>query len=89
MFELFKGEFRHVETTKASHEDVQKAIQLAIWYERHEKDAEKRERYLRLICNALRSETRIQDVATFVQTVEQLNERDVTVLKVLNSSTRS
>jgi len=44
----------------------------------------KRERYVKLIGNALRSETQIQDVATFVQTVEQLNERDVTVLKVLN-----
>jgi hypothetical protein len=32
----------------------------------------------------VRSEEQIQDVASFVQTIEQLNERDVTVLKVLN-----
>ena len=31
MFELFKGEFQHIEKTKASHEDVQKAAQLAVW----------------------------------------------------------
>jgi hypothetical protein len=84
MLELVKGEFRHVETTKASHEDVQKAIQLAIWYDRHERDDAKRDRYVKLIGNALRSETQIQDIASFVQTIEQLNERDVIVLKVLN-----
>jgi hypothetical protein len=84
LWEMVKGEFSHVDTTKASHEDVQKAIQLAFWYDRHERDDAKRARYVKLIGNALRSETQIQDVATFVQTIEQLNERDLTVLKVLN-----
>jgi hypothetical protein len=84
MWELVKGEFRNVEKTKASHEDVQKAIQLAIWYDRHERDDAKRERYVKLIGNALRSGEQIQDVATFIQTVEQLNERDIIVLKELN-----
>src|SRR5947209_20016568 len=54
MFELFTGEFRHVETTKASHEDVQKAIQLAFWYDRHQRDDNKRDRYVKLLGNALR-----------------------------------
>ena len=84
MWELVKGEFNQVETTKASHEDVQKAIQLAIWYDRHERDDRKRERYVKLIGNALRSEKQVEDVATFIQTIEQLNERDMIVLKVLN-----
>jgi len=84
MFELFKGEFHHVETTKASHEDVQKAIQLAIWYDRHERDDAKRARYVKLIGSALKSEEQIQDVASFIQTTEQLNERDLTVLRVIN-----
>jgi hypothetical protein len=84
MWELVKGEFRHVEKTKTSHEDVQKAIQLAIWYDRHERDDKKRARYVKLIGNALRSEEQVQDVASFIQTIEQLNERDVIVLKVLN-----
>jgi hypothetical protein len=83
-FELVIGEFKHVEKTKANHEDVQKAIQLAIWYDRHERDDAKRERYVKLIGNAVRSDEQIQDIASFVQTIEQLNERDVTVLKVLN-----
>jgi hypothetical protein len=84
LFELVSGEFKHVEKTKASHEDVQKAIQLAIWYDRHERDDAKRERYVRLIGNAVRSDERVQDVASFIQTLEQLNERDVIVLKVIN-----
>ena len=58
-------------------------IQLAIWYDRHERDDAKRERYVKLIGNALRSDHQIQDVSSFVQTIEQLNERDVIVLKVL------
>lgn len=84
MWELVKSEFKHVETTKANHLDVQRAIQLAIWYDRHERDDKKRERYVKLIGNALRSEEQTQDITTFIQTIEQLNERDVTVLKVLN-----
>jgi hypothetical protein len=84
MWEMVKGEFTNVEKTKASHEDVQRAIQLAIWYDRHERNDQKRERYVKLIGNALRSEQQIDDVTSFIQTIEQLDERDVTVLKVLN-----
>ena len=84
MFELFKEEFQHVEKTKASHEDVQKAAQLAVWYDRHERDDAKRARYVKLIGNALRSEEQIKDVASFIRTIEQLNERDLTVLRVIN-----
>ena len=85
MWEMIKGEFKHVEKTKANHDDVQRAIQLAIWNDRHEWNDQKRERYVKLIGNALRSEERIRDVSSFIQTIEQLNERDVTVLKVLNT----
>jgi hypothetical protein len=85
MFELFKEEFRHVEKTKASHEDVQRAAQLAIWYDHRERDDAKRARYVKLIGNSLRSEEQIRDVASFVQTIEQLNERDLCVLRVINS----
>jgi hypothetical protein len=84
MWEMIKTEFKHVEKTKANHEDVQKAIQLAIWYDAHERDNKKRERYVKLLSNALRSETQIQDVTSFVQTIEQLTESDVAVLRVVN-----
>jgi hypothetical protein len=39
-------------TGDVCHEDVQKAIQLAIWYDRHERDDAKRDRYVKLISNA-------------------------------------
>ena len=84
MWDLVKGEFAHLEATTASHDDVQRAIQLAFLYDRFERDDTKRERYVRLIGNAVRSNQQVKDVASFIQTIEQLNERDVTVLKVIN-----
>jgi len=84
IWDMLVMETEHLETTKAAPEDVAEAIQLAMRRDAEEFNDKKRDRYVRLIGNALRSETQIQDVASFVQTVEQLNERDVTVLKVLN-----
>ena len=85
MWEMVKSEFEYIEKTKADHADVQRAIQLAFTYDLRERNDQKRARYAKLIGNALRSEEQIQDIASFVQTIEQLNERDVTVLKVLNT----
>src|ERR1700733_1971399 len=85
MWEMVNSEFDHVETTKSDHADVERAIQLAFAYDVRERNDQKRARYVKLIGNALRSEEQIQDVASFIQTIEQLNDRDVTVLKVLNT----
>ncbi len=85
MWEMVKSEFEYVENTKADHADVQRAVQLAFAYDLRERNDQKRARYVKLIGNALRSEEQIQDVASFVQAIEQLNERDVAVLKVLNT----
>jgi hypothetical protein len=41
-----------------------------------ESNDKKQERYVKLIGNALRSETRIPEVTTLVQAVEQLGERE-------------
>jgi hypothetical protein len=84
MWNMLVMETEHLETTKANAEGVQEAIQLAMRRDAVEFNDKKRERYVKLIGNALRSETQIQDVASFVQTIEQLDERDVIVLKVLN-----
>lgn len=85
MWNMLVMETEHLETTKANPEDVQEAIQLAMRRDAEEFNDNKRERYVKLIGNALRSEAQVQELTTFVQTVEQLNERDVTVLKVLNN----
>lgn len=77
-------ETEHLEETKADLEDVAEAIQFAMRRDTEEFNDKKRERYVKLIGNALRSKEQIQDVATFIQTLEQLNERDLTVLKVIN-----
>jgi hypothetical protein len=84
MWNMLVMETQHLETTKASPEDVQEAIQLAMRRDAEEFNDKKRERYVKLIGNAMRSEEQIRDVATFIQTIERLNERDVIVLKVLN-----
>jgi len=87
MWEMVCKEFEHVETTKASHEDVQKAIQLMFIYDSQQRDDAKRAYYVKLIGNALRCEEQIHNVASFIQTLEQLNERDIAVLKVINQVT--
>jgi hypothetical protein len=84
MWHMLVMETEHLETTKANAEDIEEAIQLAMRRDAEEFNDKKRERYVKLIGNAVRSEEQIQDVASFVQTIEQLNERDVIVLKVLN-----
>jgi hypothetical protein len=84
MWKMLVMETEHLETTKANAEDIQEAIQLAMRRDAEEFNDKKRDRYVKLIGNALRSEEQILDVASIVQTIEQLNERDVIVLKVLN-----
>ncbi len=84
MWNMLVMETEHLESTKASPEDVQEAIQLAMRRDAEEFNDKKREHYVKLIGNALRSKEQIQDVASFIQTIEQLNERDVIVLKVIN-----
>ncbi len=42
MWEMVKSEFEHVETTRANHGDVQRAIQLAFAYDSRERNDEKR-----------------------------------------------
>lgn len=84
MWDLFVMEIGHLETSKASGEDVQQAIQMAFLYDRQQRDDRKRERYVKIVGNALKSESEVQEIATFIQTIEQLGERDVMVLKVLN-----
>ena len=84
MWNLFVMEIGHLQKSKASSEDVQQAIQMAFIYDRQQRDDRKRERYLKLVGNALKCEVEIQGITTFIQTIEQLGEQDVAVLKILN-----
>jgi len=65
-------------------EDLAEAVQLALLRDSEAFNDNKRERYLKILGNAVRSEEQIQDLAGFIHDVEVLGESDVTVLKVLN-----
>jgi len=70
--------------TKEELNDLKEALQLAIRHDVAEFNDKKRDRYIKIVGNAIRSETRIDDLASFIQDVEQLGERDFIALKVLN-----
>ena len=70
--------------TKTDPNDLKEALQLAIRHDVEQFNDKKRDRYIKIIGSAIRSDTRIDDLASFIQDVEQLGERDFTALKVLN-----
>jgi hypothetical protein len=63
---------------------LKEAVQLAVRYDVAEFNDKKRERYVKIIGATLRDEQQIDDLASYIQDVEQLGERDITALKVLN-----
>lgn len=65
-------------------DDLAEAIQIAIVQDADSFNDDKRDRYLRILGNAVRSEQEIRDLASFIRDVEQLGDRDIVVLKVLN-----
>jgi hypothetical protein len=73
-----------VTATKEDLEAVKEAIQLALRHDANEFNDKKRERYVKIIGNALRDEHQLEGLASYIQDVEQLSERDITALKVLN-----
>jgi hypothetical protein len=84
MWDRLVQEMEYLERTKVSTEDVEEAIQIALRRDAEEFNDRKRDRYVKLIGNALRSDVEVRDLAVFVQTVEQLGEQDIAVLKILN-----
>jgi len=65
-------------------EDLAEAVQMAVFRDAEAFNDNKRDRYLKILGNAVRSEHEIQDLASFIRDVEILGERDLAVLKVLN-----
>jgi hypothetical protein len=64
--------------------DLQRATQIALTADANMFNDQKRDRYVKMITNAIYSETQIDELASFIQDVERLNERDIVGLKVLN-----
>jgi hypothetical protein len=73
-----------VAAKKKDLDGLKEAVQLAVRYDVDEFNDKKRERYVKIIGAALRDEKQIDDLASYIQDVEQLGERDITALKVLN-----
>ncbi len=71
--------------TKEGLNDLREAIQLSVRHDLEEFNDKKRDRYIKIIGNALREEEQIvDDLASFIQDVERLGERDFIALKILN-----
>jgi hypothetical protein len=84
---ILMDEMKVLKEKKASREeldDFKEAVQLAIRHDVEEFNDKKRERYVKIIGNALRDEKQIDDLASYIQDVERLGERDFVALKVLN-----
>ena len=87
MVELILAELKDIDDKKASKEelnDLRESLQLAIRHDVAEFNDRKRERYVKIIGNALRAERQIHDLASYIQDVERLGERDFVALRVLN-----
>ncbi len=85
--ELLLGELKHLQNvtaTKIEVNDLKESLQLLIRHDAEEFNDKKRGRYIKIVGNALQSETPIEDLASFIQDVEQLGERDFLALRVLN-----
>jgi hypothetical protein len=65
-------------------DDLAEAVQVAAWRDAEAFDDLKRDHYVKIIGSAVRSDVQIDSVAAFIRDVEQMTERDLTVLKVLN-----
>jgi len=70
--------------SKKELDGLKEAIQLAVRHDVAEFNDKKRERYIKIIGNALRDEKQIDDLASYIQDVERLGERDFSALRVLN-----
>jgi hypothetical protein len=85
LWELLRMELDRMDTIKANVDDLAAAMQFMLWRDTEQFDDRKRDRYVKVFGNAARSDTQIDNVMSLVQTIEQLNEHDVIVLKVLNT----
>lgn len=64
--------------------DLQSSIQVGIVNDGTTFDDRKRERFVSAVANATVSPSKVSDLVSFIQDTDQLNESDITALKVLN-----
>ena len=65
--------------------DLQSSIQIGIVNDGTTFDDRKRERFVSVVANATVSPSKVQDLVSFIQDIDRLNESDIAALKILNS----
>lgn len=84
MWNFLVMETEHLESTKASVEDAAQAAQLAMRRDAEEFNDAKRERYVKVFGNALRSKDQLDSIVSYIESIQQMTERDFIVLQVVN-----
>jgi hypothetical protein len=88
-FRALEPEYKRLEEEqkqlKVDMEDLQSAIQLSIVNDSTLFNDRKRERYVSALTNATLGPARVTDLVSFIQDIEELNETDITGLRVLNT----
>jgi hypothetical protein len=74
-----------IATMRTEVNEVQAAMSMSLEYDIDEFNNAKRTRYISAITSAVSSETKVHDLTSFIKDIEQLGERDLTGLKVLNT----
>jgi hypothetical protein len=84
LIEQFKGLETSIKNMKTDVKEVQAALRIAIHNDLDEFNDQKRDRYITVATSAVSLQTKVTDLVSFIRDVEQLGERDIIGLKVLN-----
>ncbi|MBB5327809.1 hypothetical protein [Tunturiibacter gelidoferens] len=84
LIEQFKGLESSIKNMKTDVAEVQAALRVAIHNDIDEMNDNKRDRYIKIATSAVSLQTKVVDLVGFIRDVEQLGERDIIGLKVLN-----
>jgi hypothetical protein len=84
MWNFLVMETEHLESTRVSVEDAAQAAQMVMRRDAEEFNDAKRERYLKVFGNALRSKDQIASIVSYIESIHQMTERDFIVLQVVN-----
>jgi hypothetical protein len=84
LIEQFAGLEQKVTVMKTDVAEIHSALRVGLSNDLNEFNDVKRARYIRIAISAATSNTKVEDLVSFIHDVEQLGERDLIGLKVLN-----
>ena len=74
----------NIDRMKTEISEIRSAIRLGLQFDVTEFNDANRDRYISIVTRAIRSETKVHDLASYIRDVEVLGERDLIALRVLN-----